>query len=274
MQHATDGRHAPARRNCAVSVGVVWTMNPWLRTFAALAILIAAVMTAGCATPGGSPSPTPGVTPSPIPPSPTMPPELEVGSPAQAAALVLAHAGFGRMQPLLPNLIGQSAWYEAFEDDNGFAVKITVGAGDCQAGCIERHTWNYTVARDGTITLVSDEGDPVPIPPATGSSDPLRLDVSLMSGPTCPVQRDPPDPNCGPRPVVNAEVAVFDTSGQQVASGVSGDDGSVALQLPAGAYYVAPQQIEGFMGQAAPLAFAGVGGDNVTLIFEYDTGIR
>ena len=134
-------------------------MNPWLRTFAALAILIAVVIAAGCATPGGSPTPTPTVTPSPVPPSPTLPPVADVSTPAQAAALVLAHEGFGRMQPLLPNLIGQSAWYEAFADGDGFAVRITVGAGDCQAGCIEHHTWNYAVARDGTITLVSDEGD-------------------------------------------------------------------------------------------------------------------
>ena len=49
------------------------------------------------------------------------------------------------MSPLRPDMIGQSTWYEAFADGDGFTVNITVGQGDCQAGCIERHTWSYRV---------------------------------------------------------------------------------------------------------------------------------
>lgn len=178
------------------------------------------------------------------------------------------------MGPQIPNMIGQSEWYEAFEEVGGFGVTITVGSGDCQAGCIERHTWTYHVAYDGTITLVSDEGDDIGIPPATGTADPVTLNISLFAGPTCPVEQVPPDPNCAARPVVNAEVIVFDANGQQVASGLSASDGSVVLQVPAGAYFAIAQNVERFLGQAAPLAFAGVGGDTVGLVFEYNTGIR
>ena len=178
------------------------------------------------------------------------------------------------MGPLLPGVIGQSSWYEANQEADGFAVKITVGSGDCQAGCIERHTWTYHVDYDGTVTLVADEGDDIGLPPAAGLPDPLRLRLSLVSGPVCPVEQNPPNPACAPRPVVNVELAVFDAGGTQVGSAVSGEDGVATLELPAGAYYVVAPQVEGLMRQPEPLAFAGLGGDSVTLVFTYDTGIR
>ena len=198
----------------------------------------------------------------------------QVSSPAQAAAVVFAHEGVGRMGPLQADVIGQSSWYEANEEANGFAVKITTGSGDCQAGCIERHNWTYHVDYDGTVTLMSDEGDDIGLPPATGTADPLTLRVSLTAGPVCPVERNPPDPACAPRPVVNIEIVVYDVSGTQVASAVSGEDGVATLQLLGGAYYVVVPPVDGLMGKAQPLAFAGVGGDNVALVFGYDTGIR
>lgn len=178
------------------------------------------------------------------------------------------------MGPLLPDVIGQSAWYEASQDATGFSVKVTVGSGDCQAGCIEQHSWTYHVDVDGTVTLVADEGDDIGLPTANGTADPLNLRVALTSGPTCPVVRNPPDPACAPRPVANAQIDVFDVSGNLVASGVSGADGLATAQLPAGAYYVVAATVGGLMGLPEPVAFAAVGGDTVGLIFSYDTGIR
>lgn len=178
------------------------------------------------------------------------------------------------MQPLRPDMIGQSSWFEATDDGDGYLVTITIGAGDCMAGCIERHTYAYHVTDDGQITLVADEGDDINIAPAPGRVDPITLRVSLTSGPTCPVVTNPPDPACAERGVINAEVLVFDAHGQQVANATSAEVGSVSLQLPAGAYYVVPAQVEGMMGQAAAQAFSANGGDSVELLFSYDTGIR
>jgi len=269
------------RRNHWRDSGVVQDMNRPTLVTAVVPLLLTALVAIGCGSPSASPSPTPGASPSATPgvtptpnPSPTQPPATQVTSAAQAAALVFAREHIGRMSPLMANMVGQSTWYEAFEDGDGYTVSVTAGAGDCQAGCIERHTWTYHVSLDGTVTLVSEEGDDIGIPTATGTTDPLTLNIILTSGPTCPVVQNPPDPNCAPRPVVNAEVVVFDASGQQVASGTSAADGTVALRLPAGAYYVVPEMVENLLGKAAPLAFAGVGGDTVGLIFEYDTGIR
>jgi hypothetical protein len=244
-------------------------------SLAALAALVVALLLIGCGATGASPSPAPTNTPSPtIGPSPSLPPVGSVSSPAQAAAVVFAHERIGRMGPLQADLIGQSAWYEAFEDASGYVVKLTVGAGDCQAGCIERHTWTYHVDPDGTVTLLSDEGADIGLPPADGTADRVILNLLLAAGPVCPVEQNPPDPACAPRPVANVEVSVFDAGGNLVTTAVSGADGRAAVQLPPGAYYVVAPPVEGRMGQAEPLAFAAVGGDTVALVFMYDTGIR
>jgi hypothetical protein len=58
--------------------------------------------------------------------------------------------------------MGLSKWWQARQLEGGaFEIKLTVGWGDCQAGCISRHTWTYDVAADGTVSLVSESGDPL-----------------------------------------------------------------------------------------------------------------
>ena len=37
----------------------------------------------------------------------------------------------------------------------------------------------------------------------------------VLSGPTCPVQKDPPDPDCADRPVTGAVLVVFDSNGER-----------------------------------------------------------
>ena len=49
-----------------------------------------------------------------------------------------------------------------------FIVSVTVGWGDCQSGCIDKHTWQYAVAPDGTVTLQSEAG---PEPPSDAFPD-------------------------------------------------------------------------------------------------------
>jgi hypothetical protein len=241
----------------------------------AVATLLAALLLVGCGSAVASPTPAPTTSPSPtVEPSPSPPPATSVGSPAQAAAIVFAHEGIGRMAPLQADVIGQSAWYEASEETPGYAVMVTVGAGDCQAGCIERHSWRYHVDIDGTVTLVSEEGDNIGLPPADGTGDPFLLRVRLVAGPVCPVVQNPPDPACAPRPVGGVEVLVFNAYGQHVGEAVSDERGLITMQLPSGAYYVVPAPVEGLTGTAAAQAFAAVGGDQVNLVLSYDTGIR
>ncbi len=242
-------------------------------------LLLAALLLVGCGSAGSRPAPTnspaPTVSPSPSPaPSPTQPPVTDVRLAAQAAALVFASQDISRMAPLQTDAVGQSAWYEASADATGFVVTITAGAGDCQAGCIEQHVWRYHVDHDGTVTLLAEEGDDIGLPSASGTADPVSVQIALNAGPVCPVERDPPDPACAPRPVVNVDVFIYDAALNEVGRVTTDATGRAALELPPGAYVVAPSMVPDLMGQAEAQAFAAVGGDSVGLVFSYDTGIR
>lgn len=126
----------------------------------ALTVVIAACASGNRSSPGaGSQSPGAG---SP-PPSPT-PITVDVSTPEAAAALVLAvDPRFAGTIKLTLDLIGASRWWEAEpRDGGGFRIIVTVGWGDCPAGCIERHTWTYDVSAFGDVTFVGEAGAPIP----------------------------------------------------------------------------------------------------------------
>jgi len=249
-------------------------------------ILVAAVVGTACTggpgstaipgTPGATPS-MPQATPTPAPsgtPSGT-PAPTGVTSAAQAAALVFASdPRWAQMVPLRADMVGQSSWYEAFEDGDGFAVNITAGQGDCQAGCIDQHVWHYRVDRAGNVELTGEDGELVEVTPGPGGDGEVSVIVQLTAGPVCPVEQFPPDPNCAARSVANADVAIFDAHGNQVGSGTSNSEGLAEFTLPAGAYFVVPAAAEGLMGSPEEQAFSALAGDHVGLVFAYDTGIR
>lgn len=228
--------------------------------FAFTVILIACSGSAASQQP--SPSPAPVASPS-GPPLPITTPE------AAMAAIVAAEPRFAGIGPKDPELIGQSAWYEARPASGvgAFVVMIQMGWGDCQAGCIERHTWTYAVAPDGTVTLLSEAGDPVPTDGATG------ITGHASAGPTCPVEQ-PGDPACAPRPVAGAVVVVTDASGAEVGKATTLPDGSFAIELPPGDYSVQAGPVEGVMSAPAVVAVTVQAGSLALVDLQYDTGIR
>jgi hypothetical protein len=93
----------------------------------------------------------------------------------QAVARVVAREPrLAGIQKRDPEMIGQSNWYEVTPASGvgAFIVTVRVGWGDCQAGCIDEHTWVYAVLPDGTVNLQSDGGGEVPDAawPSTGAS--------------------------------------------------------------------------------------------------------
>jgi hypothetical protein len=137
----------------------------WL---AAVGILVAACGAGASQSPGAMPTASPGpTTGSPVPTASLWPSPTPIGSPVatleEAAAVVIASdprfAGVTRRDP---NVVGASAWWEGRALTDGFQVMITIGWGDCPAGCINRHVWTFHVAADGTLTLLSESGDPLP----------------------------------------------------------------------------------------------------------------
>ncbi|NJD27591.1 MAG: hypothetical protein FIA92_04770 [Chloroflexi bacterium] len=85
-------------------------------------------------------------------------------NPQEAAALVIAtNPLFAGAMELNPDLVGQSTWWTSSSlPDGGYRIEMTVGWGDCPAGCINRHVWTFDVVPDGTVTLVEETGDEVP----------------------------------------------------------------------------------------------------------------
>jgi hypothetical protein len=143
-----------------------------------LAVLAACSASAGAPVPGGAASEAPAseapasVQPSSAPAASNSSGGGPVTSPDEAAQRVLAlDPHFTGLQPKNPDLIGACCFYEATTTADGYQVNIELGWGDCPAGCINRHRWSYSVAPDGSTTLLSDTGDPVPSNfPAGGGS--------------------------------------------------------------------------------------------------------
>lgn len=89
---------------------------------------------------------------------------MQVRSAADAAAIVIASdPRFAGAIELTPDIIGASKWWTAEPlAGGGYRVELTIGWGDCPAGCINRHVWTFDVDARGGITPGAESGDPVP----------------------------------------------------------------------------------------------------------------
>ena len=237
-------------------------------------LLLVLAACSGAAGPGSTPSTPPGASPI---------------SQQEAVQRVLASdPQFAGIGPLDRDLIGQSAWYEVTPGTVGWRVTITKGWGDCQAGCIERHTWVYQVDSQGTVTLVEETGDPVP-GSLNGGGTPAEPPVAIpadggpwltgraLAGPVCPVVSDPPDPACADRPVAGATIVVRDGAGAEVARATTDPTGAYLLAVAGGGTYtVEAQPVEGILGVPAPVivAVGSAPADWAVADLPYDTGIR
>jgi hypothetical protein len=265
-----------------------------------LVALLVGLAAAGC---GGTAAPAsaPPASASPAStPSPSATPGGASLTEAQAVALVLAQdPRFARIGPTDPNLIGQSAWYEVSPAAAGWRVTVTKGWGDCQAGCINRHTWVYDVDPAGAVTLVEERGDPLGDGSVDGTGDgstggpgggttgipPVAVPAEggpwitgrALAGPVCPVERIPADPACADRPVAGAELVIRDAGGAEVARATTAADGTFLVAVPGGgAWTVEPQPVAGLLGTAPATVAEVADGPAAWAAVEiaYDTGIR
>lgn len=225
------------------------------------------VVVAGCA--GGAASQPPSPTPLPTP----------ITTPEGALSRVIAtEKRLTGITQRNPDAIGQASWYEITQASGVGAAVVTVrvGWGDCQAGCIDEHRWAYAVAPDGTVTVVSEAGGAVPDDAWPGRPFAGRTGIrgTASAGPTCPVERIPPDPACAPRPVVGALIVIRDASGAEIAQGTTGAGGSYFVEIAPGTYMVEPQPAKGLMGTPGPLPVTVNDGFASTVDLDYDTGIR
>jgi len=128
-----------------------------------LSLLAVTLVLAACSVgPGASASVGPGPTAGPTP-TPLASPVVSLDE-AAAAALATDPRLTG-IRKLDPQMIGGSAWWEGERLQMGdWIVRVTIGWGDCQAGCISRHVWQFRVTEAGAVTLVSETGPALPSP--------------------------------------------------------------------------------------------------------------
>ena len=228
-----------------------------------------ALLVAACGTSAGA-SPTPAPTSTPVP----TPSTVESAEAAWARVLGV-EPRFGGMAARDRDLIGQSAWHEIVADGTAWSVSVFIGWGDCMAGCIDRHVWVYSVAHDGTVTAVSDQGPAVPDSAWTSPSGSGKtgIYVTAWAGPVCPVVR-PGEPGCAPRLVAGATVVIRDAAGTEVARSATDETGHAFIELPAGAYLVEAGPVEGLMGTPGAFEIDVPPAGEAVATLDYDTGIR
>ncbi len=233
---------------------------------AALVLVLVLVGIAGCAAPSTAASPTP------LPVSVTTPE-------AALAQVIRADKRLTGIAPRNPDAIGQSTWYEVVPASGvgAFIVTVRIGWGDCPAGCIDEHVWHYAVAPDGAVSVVSETGPTVPDevwPSPNGAAQKTGIGGAVTAGPVCPVEKNPPDPACAPRPVVGAILIFRDAGGTEVARVTTAADGTFFAELPGGFYVVVPQPAKGLLGTPEPQSVTVAEGTAERLDLSYDTGIR
>lgn len=95
---------------------------------------------------------------------------------------------------------------------------------------------------------------------------------TVTIGPTCPVERIPPDPQCADKPYATTFV-ITSTSGMSAGTVTSGADGTYKLGLAPGNYVIALQK-SGVMPSMAPQSFTVSANTYTTLNLSLDSGIR
>jgi hypothetical protein len=116
----------------------------------------------------------------------------------------------------------------------------------------------------------------VPGTSPTPSGETGTLDVLAVAGPVCPVDTDPPDPDCEPRLVDGARILVSPGDGREIilAEATTDADGRVTFDLPPGDYLVTGAEVEGLMGLPDSTLASVSAGATTSVTLVYDTGIR
>ena len=128
-------------------------------------------------------------------------------------------------------------------------------------------------------TLTSKETDTAttPGPSATPCSERCAssgIEGQVTQSPTCPVETDPPKPECAPRPY-QATIVVWNADhSAQVMTFTADENGRFRVPLEPGDYEIEPQGEGRFPLPPSPFVVTVSPDQFVHLDIEYDTGIR
>ncbi|MGI8999221.1 MAG: prealbumin-like fold domain-containing protein [Candidatus Limnocylindria bacterium] len=124
------------------------------------------------------------------------------------------------------------------------------------------------------ILIIITVGCTAPAPSISGEVG--ILEVTVLAGPICPVETQPPDPACEPRPVAGAQLFVSPGDGTDivVSQATTDENGFAQFELPAGTYIVTGSEVAGFFGIPDPAMADVLVRETARLTLSYDTGIR
>lgn len=178
--------------------------------------------------------------------------------------------------PLRPRLAGAAGAITDRPTDSGPGGNGGSGSGDSPPATtpptLPPDTTTTTAPTDRSTTttsVVDTTTTTIPRPEV----ETHRVFGVVRAGPTCPVERFPPDPECEDQPVAGARLVVADADGKAVETLISDDDGRFHTRLPNGAYTLIPQPYDGLLGTAPEQDFL-IDNGPVELLVGYDTGIR
>ncbi len=98
------------------------------------------------------------------------------------------------------------------------------------------------------------------------------INGAVLLGPTCPVERDPPDPNCSPKPY--ATTIRISTNGVPYATITTSAAGTYTTTLPAGTYTFLPKGGANGFPRCSETQVMVTAKETKTVNLECDTGIR
>lgn len=98
------------------------------------------------------------------------------------------------------------------------------------------------------------------------------IEGTAMMGPTCPVQQNPPDPNCADKPYVG-KLVVSDHGGVAIQEFTTGQDGTFRVAVPPGGYHITGPTAQSLPSCSSD-AFVVVAGAYTPIDVSCDTGIR
>ncbi|PIY60036.1 hypothetical protein COY95_03890 [Candidatus Woesearchaeota archaeon CG_4_10_14_0_8_um_filter_47_5] len=110
-----------------------------------------------------------------------------------------------------------------------------------------------------------------------GNTDNGYLKGTVMIGPLCPVERNPPDPGCQPtkETYTTRPIAVYTLKRVKVVSILPEINGSYTVELLPGHYMVDLEQEQSRVGHSnLPAEVTISSGESTTLTIDIDTGIR
>ncbi len=150
------------------------------------------------------------------------------------------------------------------------AREISVGTATNKSVRVGNYTFSLAGATENSATIIVSSG---PSPVSTGSGSVVGY---VHLGPTCPVEKFPPDPGCADRPYVNAKVEFLPkTGGVSVNSVFTDNMGRFETKLGAGEYMTTIYQKTTLSLPSCPTVEFSIRADQDTRIeISCDTGIR